>query len=282
MRHTLFTATGCQRCKIAKRFMDERKIDYEEVDIKGEGMETFRSFYGQNRKSVYRGKEGIEFPVYTDGTAIRQGVGVVIAYLQAGAKLDGFIGRSQLSKGWIDGLHISDGDPAMAREFVAVLRILKKSGLKLQLETNGKNASLLDQLLEHGIGDRVVMDVMGPLALYRNRIGEEVDPTEIKKSIALVPKFPDHEFQTTIAPIIRREGETPEISYLAPEEIGETAKLIKDASGSQKHPYLLRLFDPGTCMDDRLKSIEELPYSAMFRYRTAAREHQVLAEIEKL
>jgi pyruvate formate lyase activating enzyme len=66
-------------------------------------METFRSFYGQNRKSVYRGKEGIEFPVYTDGTAIRQGVGVVIAYLQAGAKLDGFIGRSNCPKAGLTG-----------------------------------------------------------------------------------------------------------------------------------------------------------------------------------
>ena len=281
MRHTLFIATGCTRCKIAKRFMDEHKIDYEEVDIKGKGMDTFREFYGQNRKLVYRGKEGIEFPVYTDGTDIRQGVGVVIAYLQAGAKLDGFIGRSQLSKGWIDGLHISDGDPSMAREFVAVLRILKKNGLKLQLDTNGKNAAVLNQLLEHGIGDRIIMDVKGPLALYRIVLGEEVDHVEITKSIALVTKFPEYEFQTTVAPIIRSKGETPEISYLAPEEIGETAKLIKDATGSQKHPYLLRLFDPGTCMDDRLKSIEELPYNAMFKYRTAAREHQVLAEIEK-
>ena len=222
-----------------------------------------------------------KFPVYTDGTAIRQGVGVVIAYLRAGAKLDGFIGRSQLSKGWLDGLHVSDGDPEMAREFVAVLGILKKSGLKLQLETNGKNASVLDQLLEHGIGDRVIMDVKGPLALYGNLFGEEVDQTEIPKSMALVTKFPEYEFQTTVAPIIRSKGETPEISYLAPEEIGETAKLIKDATGSQKHPYLLRLFDPDTCMDDRLKSIEELPYSAMFKYRTAARRHQVFAEIEK-
>ncbi len=281
MRHTLFTATGCPRCKIAKRFMDEHKIDYEEVDIKGEGMHAFREFYGQNRKSVYRGKEGIEFPVYTDGTAIRQGVGVVIAYLQAGPKLDGFIGRSQLSKGWIDGLHISDGDLTMAREFVAVLSILKKSGLKLQLDTNGKNAAVLDQLLEHGIGDRVIMDVKGPLALYRNVLGEEVDQKEITKSIALVPKFPEYEFQTTVAPIIRSKGETPEISYLAPEEIGETAKLIKDATGSQKHPYLLRLFDPSTCMDDRLKPLEELPNNAMFKYRTAARQHQVLTEIEK-
>ena len=191
-------------------------------------------------------------------------------------------GAANCPKAGLTGCTSPTGIPAMAREFVAVLRILKKSGLKLQLDTNGKNASVLDQLLEHGIGDRIIMDVKGPLALYRNVLGEEVDQTEITKSIALVPKFPEYEFQTTIAPIIRREGETPEISYLAPEEIGETAKLIKDATGSQKHPYLLRLFDPGTCMDDRLKSIEELPYSAMFRYRTAAREHQVLAEIEKL
>ena len=281
MRHTLFTAPGCLRCKIAKRFMDEHKIDYQEVDIKGEGMDTFRKFYGQNRKAVYRGKEGIEFPVYTDGTAVRQGVGEVIAYLRAGAKLDGFIGRSQLSKGWLDGLHISDGNPTMAKEFVAVLKILKKSGLQLQLDTNGKNASVLDQLLAHAIGDRVIMDVKGPLALYRNLFGEEVDQKEITKSIALVTKFPEYEFQTTVAPIIRSKGETPEISYLSPQEIGETAGLIKDATGSQKHPYLLRLFDPGNCMDDRLKSIEELPHNAMFRYRTAAREHQVLAEIEK-
>ena len=71
----------------------------------------------------------------------------------------------------------------MAGEFVTVLTILKKSGLKLQLDTNGKNASVLDQLLEHGIGDRVVMDVKGPLALYHILIGEEVDQIEITKKI---------------------------------------------------------------------------------------------------
>jgi pyruvate formate lyase activating enzyme len=211
------------RCKIAKRFMEEQKIDYEQVDIKGAGMDTFREFYGQNRTSVYRGKEGIEFPVYTNGTAIRQGVGVVVAYLQAGENLDEFIGRSRLSKGWIDGLHISGGDLAMAREFITVLRFLKKSGLKLQLDTNGKNASLLAQLLAQGIGDRVIMDVRGPSALFDDLFGPDVDPLEIPKSIALVAKFPEYEFQTTVAPIIRSQGETPEIRYLAPEEIGETA-----------------------------------------------------------
>jgi len=50
MPHTLFTATGCQRCKITKRFMDEHQSDYQDIDIKGEGMDIFREFYGQNRK----------------------------------------------------------------------------------------------------------------------------------------------------------------------------------------------------------------------------------------
>jgi len=281
MSHTLFTATGCLRCKITKRFMDEHQSDYQDVDIKGEGMDSFREFYGQNRESVFRGKDGIEFPIYTDGTAIRQGVSAVIAYLHAGVKIDGFIGHNQLAKGWLDGLHISDGDPSMSREFAAVLRILKKSGLKLQLDTNGKNASLLKQLLEEGIGDRIIMNVKGPLALYGNLLGEKLNHKEITTSIALVTKFPAYEFQTTIAPIIRSKDESPEISYLAPEEIGDTAKLIKDTTNSQKQPYLLRLFDPATCLDERLKSIEKLPYSAIFRYRTVAREHQVLTEIEK-
>ena len=88
MSNTIFTATGCSRCKIAKKFMDEHGIPFEELDIKAEGKDPFGQFYRNNRSSVYRGKEGIEFPVFTDGTIIRQGVGVVIAFLHAGTRLD--------------------------------------------------------------------------------------------------------------------------------------------------------------------------------------------------
>jgi len=146
--YTLFTATGCARCKIAKKFMDEKGIGYEEHDISGEGKDLFGRFYRNNRSSVYRGKEGIEFPVFTDGTIIRQGVGVVIAFLRAGTRLDGFIGRSELSHGWMDGIHVSEGDPALADEVAEVLGFLKKNGLKVQFDTNGKHASVLQKLLE--------------------------------------------------------------------------------------------------------------------------------------
>ena len=88
MSYILYTATGCSRCKIAKKFMDERAIPFQEVDIKAEGKDAFGQFYRNNRSAVFRGKEGIEFPIFTDDAAIRQGVGVVLAYLHAGTKLD--------------------------------------------------------------------------------------------------------------------------------------------------------------------------------------------------
>lgn len=174
MSNAIFTATGCARCKIAKKYMDQQGIGYEELDIKREGKEPFGQFYRANRSSIFRGKGGVEFPVFTDGSAIRQGVGVVIAYLQAGNKLEGFIGRSELSKGWIDGLHISGGNPSLVHDLVTVLDFLKKNGLKLQLDTNGKNPLVLEQLLEQGLGDRLIMDMKGPLTLYPNILGNDI------------------------------------------------------------------------------------------------------------
>ena len=259
MGNRIFSATGCVRCKIAKKFMDEKGIAYEDLDIKGNGMQTFREFYGANRSAIYRGDEGIEFPIYTDGKAIRQGVGVVIAYLVAETGLDGFIRRSDLSHGWIDGLHVSGGDIANAQGFISVLSYLKKNGLKIKLDTNGKNASVLEKILEQGLGDRIVMDVKGPASLFPKLLDDIIDATEIEKTISLVAKFTDYEFYTTITPIVRQSGDKPEISYLTPEEVGETARWIEKATGSKKHPYLLRRFDPETCTDERLKGIEPLP-----------------------
>ncbi len=281
MSNTIYSATGCVRCKIAKKFMDDQGIAYEDLNIKGDGMEAFRKFYGANRSSIHRGEEGLEFPIFTDGTEIRQGVGVVIAYLLAETKLDGFIRRSELLHGWIDGLHVSGGDPAQANEFISVLSFLKEKGLKMKLDTNGKNASLLEQLFEQGLCDRITMDIKGPAALYPTLLDETVDSGEIEKSMSLVAKFPEYEFYTTIAPVIRQPGENPDISYLTPEEVGETAKSIEDATGSKKHPYELRSFDPSVCEDERLKSMEPLSSSEMFKYRTAARRYMVLTEIEK-
>lgn len=281
MSNTIYTATGCSRCKIAKKFMDERGIAYQDLDIKGDGKEAFGQFYRDNRSAVYRGKEGIEFPVFTDGTIIRQGVGVILAFFQAGARLDGFIGRSELSHGWMDGIHVSLGDPAQTGDLVTVLGYVRKNGINLQLDTDGRNAGVLETLLGQKLGDRVIMDVKGPLNLYAGIVGQEIDPAEITKTLRLVTSFPEYRFQTTVTPLLPQGGAVGEVRYMTPEEVAETAKLIKEETGSHRQPYVLRTFYPAGAPDEPLKKVEKLTPNDLFRYRSAARKYQVLAEIEK-
>jgi len=276
----LFTATGCARCAIAKKFMAEKGLAYDEHNAIGAGKERFGQFYRAHRSAVFRGKEGIEFPVLAQGGEIRQGVAAALAWLQSGSRLDGFIGRSEPSKGWVGGLHVARGDPGEAESLAGVLGFLKRNGLKLQLDTDGRNPAVLERLLRQGLGDRVVMDLKGPRALYPALVGAPVDPQDVERSMALVARFPEFRFETTVAPVPAAEGGREGIRYLHPEEIAATARWLKEATGSHRQPYFLRVFDPQTAADDRLHSVEALPPGALVRYRTAARTHQVLTEIQ--
>jgi pyruvate formate lyase activating enzyme len=125
------------------------------------------------------------------------------------------------------------------------------------------------------------MNLKGPQALYSAMLGEANDTEEILRTMEEVTRFPEYRFETTVAPVRRQGGDPVSISYLTPEEIGETARWLKEVTGSHKQPYLLRAFDPQTCSDGGFKSLERLPANAAFRYRSAARKHQVLAESEK-
>ncbi len=281
MNRILFTAAGCARCSIARKFMQEKGFGYEEQDIAGEGKELFNRFYRDHRDAVVRGKDGIGFPILADGPSIRQGVAQVIAHLRAGNRLDGFIGRSEAAKGWVGGIHVSGGDAGAANDLIEILGFIRRNGLKLELDTNGKNASALKVLLEHKLGDRVAMDLKGPRALYEKLLGREADPEEIHLTMNLVTKFPEYRFETTVAPVFQRgEGSSPAM-YPTPEEIEEAAKWLKEATGSGKQPYFLKPFDLETCADERLRTTGKLPPEALFRYRTAARKHQVFTEIAK-
>jgi pyruvate formate lyase activating enzyme len=281
MKATLFTTAGCTRCKIAKRLMQERGFIYAEKDIKGGGKEDFQRFYKDHRQIVHRSKEGIQFPILSDGTEIRQGLSMVLAYLLAGSKLDGFIGYGDRTGDWVNGLCVSGGMASEADAFCHVLQLLKKNGLKLELDTDGRNAVLLERLLEKGLGDRVVMAVMGPLSLYARILHNPIDDTEIQKSIRLVTRFSEYRFETKIVPLITEEAGSVEIRYLTSDEIGKAAELIKEVTGDNRQPYLLRTFSPEQVSDERFKSLKDLTPKDLLSYRKAARRHQVYTEIEK-
>jgi pyruvate formate lyase activating enzyme len=258
--------------------MAEQGIAYDEFDIKAEGKDVFAQFYRANRKAIFRDKDGVEFPVFTDGTVIRQGVSVVIGHLIAGDGLDGFINRSALHGEWIDGICISGGDTDRVDDLIRVLSYLKQSGLKIQLTTNGKNAAVLEKIAAQNLADRIIMEVKGPAALYEQLTGEPIDAQELDQSIRLATQFGAYQLYTTIAPVQRADGQA---SYLSPEEISLTAQMIEAATGSKKEPYELRAFDPQSATDEALKVLEPLPASAMFKYRSAARRYMVMTEIEK-
>jgi pyruvate formate lyase activating enzyme len=278
MANTIYSATGCARCNITKKYMGENSIEYEEFDFKAEGKDAFSKFYRENRSEIFRDKDGVEFPVFTDGKVIRQGVSVVIGYLIAGDNLQGFIGRSELHGEWLDGIDISGGDSAYGEQLVEVLEYLKNSGLKIQAVTSGRNSKLLEAVLQRNLIDRAIADVKGPADLYESLTGMMIDKEDLDRSIKLASTAPECSFITTIAPVLRSDDM---IEYLSPEEIAATAHLIEEASGSKKNLYTLCPFDPKTSDDERFRSLEPLPASAFFKYRTAARRYQVMTEVKK-
>ena len=276
MNLTLFSAAGCARCAIAKNVLREKGRAFEEHDAVGDGKDRFARFYRANRAHVRRGSEGIEFPVLVDGDVVRQGVAAAVAWIEAGSRLDGFFVPGDPVKGWAGGIEVSGGDPAAAEDLVRSLGVLKGSGLKLELRTDGRNPEVLQRLQEAGLGDRVVMEVKGPPARYAGSPG----PEDVGRSMAVAGRFPEHRFETTVAPYVPL-GAGPEAPpvYPAPEEIAATARWLAETTGSPKQPYLLRRFDPSGCADERLRSVAPLPPEALVRYRSAARRHLVFTEI---
>jgi glutaredoxin len=277
MTNQIFTATGCSRCKITKGYMADNAIAYEEYDIKAEGKQTFSQFYRANRSNIYRSADGVEFPVFTNGKTIRQGVGAIVAYLMAQDRLDGFISTGTLHGQWLDGIDISGGNPENSEDLIKVLTFLKLNGLQLQMTTDGHNATVFETIVDKKLCDRVIMEVRGPFDLYDKLSGRPIDEAELNRSVKLASKCPEYHFFTTICPVPDDNG----VRYLTPEEIAEATKLINDATGSKKHPYEIRSVDSDQNKKNAYKDIEPLTDAAMFKYRTAARRYMVMAEIKK-
>lgn len=274
----LFTLSGCSQCRIVMGYMRDHQIPYLEKDAKIEGKQDFHDFHMENFDELVHGTKGcISFPIYVNGDIIHQGINRVLAYLSSEDRLAGFFGVRYF--GWTDGLHVSGGNQEYAEEFLVVLRYLKENNLTLQIDTNGKNSKLLKQVLDEGLADSVIMDVLGPRTLYSKILGEEISLEEVEETLALITKFPKYQFQTTIIPVDRHGEGSPAVSYLTTKEVEETALFIKVATGSSEQPYLLKRFDPEETNKD-LEAVGVLDSDMLIPYRTAARKHQVLTEIE--
>ncbi len=183
-------------------------------------------------------------------------------------------------KGWIEGVCISGGEPTQQLGLKFFAERLKRKGLLVKLDTNGSNHAVLGELLEESLIDYVAMDVKGPRMIYADLVGRKFldERDDYGKAIAVTTGFPDYEFRTTVAPVVRRSGE---ISFMTPEEIGETAKLIYDWTGRNNHKYFLQPFVPreNGLVDARLEEFPETPKELLEEGKEEAKKYLLRCRI---
>jgi pyruvate formate lyase activating enzyme len=272
MPFALFSATGCMRCKIVKSYMDENGIAYQEFDFKSDGKDEFNAFYRKNRPDIYRGKEGVEFPIlYTENKVI-QGVAMIIAFLKAEDRLNDFVTRSELSHGWVSGLNISNGQVFLCDDFLAVVAVLKSHGLKTQIETDGRNAEILSRLTEKSLVDLLTFNLKGPAGLYATLTGNPLDKEELELSLSLIEQCPEYKIILPLLPFWRTDKQK---DFISPEEAAQAAAFVEQVTNKKTHPFYIKQYLLSN--DEK----ETLPVPNLFKYRTACRRYMVKAEILK-
>jgi pyruvate formate lyase activating enzyme len=184
-------------------------------------------------------------------------------------------------KKWLDGVVLCGGEPTIQPGIFEFARKIKDMGFAIKLDTNGSHYAILRELLEDKVIDYVAMDVKGPTELYNNLTGKQIDPRDnLYKAISIVSQFPGYEFRTTVVPVIRDDAGS-DISFLTPDEIAETAKMICENTQSNKHSYYLQRFVPRKdgLLDRRLESFPETPLSLLEEMLGKARVYLPRTEI---
>ena len=161
-------------------------------------------------------------------------------------------------KKFIQGVCLTGGEPLLSdlEQLKKFIKEIKQKKLDVKLDTNGSFPEKLKSLIDSELIDYIAMDVKAPADLYSKIAGVKVNVQKIKQSIKIISESGvEHEFRTTISPII--DGEN--IRWMKPEEVEEIGKLIVDVTGSKKHKYYLQKFVPRKqgLVDKRLENFSE-------------------------
>jgi len=107
---------------------------------------------------------------------------------------------------WIDKIVVTGGEPTIHMNLYGLIGLLKTEGMKIKLDTNGSNPSVVKGLVNDGLVDCIAMDVKGPLERYSRWCGINVDERKVQESIEFIMNSGvDHYFRMTVVPFLHRE-----------------------------------------------------------------------------
>ncbi len=146
---------------------------------------------------------------------------------------------------FLDGVVITGGEPTMHPDLPDLINEIRKTGLKVKLDTNGTNPDMLKDLIDAGVIDYVAMDIKAPLGSRYDDVADVTVPMEkVKRSISIIMESGiDYEFRTTVVPVLVSAGDIEAIAAY----IG----------GAKK--YALQQFKPRNTIDPNFHVVR--PYS---------------------
>jgi pyruvate formate lyase activating enzyme len=158
---------------------------------------------------------------------------------------------------WVDRVVVTGGEPTINPGLSELLRLLKKEGLKVKLDTNGSFPERVKLLVKEGLVDFISMDVKGPIEGYEKWCGVSVNKDSILKTINFLQESCiDYEFRMTVVPLLHSE-----------EDVYETARLLRGSKA-----FKIQAFRPINTLDPSYSSVPPLPDENLQRIRKKVEE----------
>ncbi len=158
--------------------------------------------------------------------------------------LDYFLSYLDSRKNWLEGICVSGGEPLIHEDLDVLLVLIKERNLLVKLDTNGSFPSLLAELIQKRLIDKIAMDVKAPLDRYQEVTGREVKEEDIAQSIGIIKNSGlEYVFRTTVVP-----------GLVGKEDIERIGQMLKGAKMFQ-----VQQFSPKNTIDSRY--LQKSPYS---------------------
>lgn len=142
----------------------------------------------------------------TEKSAPSLSTGKVLKYLKKGA-------------GHINSVVVRGGEPTLQPDIKYFLNKIKGWGHRVRLHTMGTKPDVLQELIERGLIDTIVMDLKAPESRFAEICGPEVPYENVESSIELLlASGVEHEFRIIVAPLYSRDDVISMARSLPPDQ----------------------------------------------------------------